>query len=117
MAPKIAGKYFGTEIDEKWWKRYRKNKMFARGNGTFSYDDLAISFLRLLTKHPIVIEFEKINEIKIGKWHSGQWGARRPIIKILWECDNQLLSSGFSISNTSDDFDDFVAILKNRVKN
>lgn len=98
MNNKVAGKYFGTEIDSKWWKRYKKNNLFARGNGDFSYDEFSISFLRLLTVSPIIIELEKILEIKVGKWHCGQWGAGKPILKILWKQNNQLLSSGFSVS-------------------
>ena len=70
--------------------------MFARGNGTFSYDEHSIYFLRLVTSKPIVIELKLIKEIKTGKWHAGQWGAGKPIIKILWKKDKQLLSSGFS---------------------
>jgi len=111
----LAGKYFGTEIDPKWWKRYRKNKMFARGNGTFSYDKQSIFFLRLLTRTPLAIEFEKILEFKIGKWHAGQWGAGKPILKILWKKDNQLLSSGFSLSTESGEIQEVLSELcKNR---
>ena len=33
-----AGHYFGTEIDDKWWKRYKKGKMLARGKGFYWYD-------------------------------------------------------------------------------
>lgn len=98
MNKEFTGKYFGTEIDEKWWKRFKKNKMLARGNGTFTYDENSISFLRLLTNNPIVIDFEQIIALKLGKWHAGQWGAGKHIIKILWKKENQLLSSGFSIS-------------------
>lgn len=111
----LAGKYFGTEIDEKWWKRYRKNKMFARGNGTFSYDEQSILFLRLVTRTPLAIEFEKILEFKIGKWHAGQWGAGKPILKIVWKKDNQLLSSGFSLSTESGEIQEVLSELcKNR---
>lgn len=107
----LAGKYFGTEIDEKWWKRYRKNKMFARGNGTFSYDEQSILFLRLVTRTPLAIEFEKILEFKIGKWHAGQWGAGKPILKIVWKKDNQLLSSGFSLSTESGEIQEVLSEL------
>ena len=30
---KRVGAYLGTELDETWWKRYRKDGFFARGNG------------------------------------------------------------------------------------
>lgn len=112
IIPKITGKYFGTEINQKWWRRYTKNKMLARGNGTFSYNEQAISFLRLMTKTPMVIEFKKITDFKLGKWHAGQWGGGRPIIKILWENNGQLLSSGFSISADSNEFDSILLELR-----
>lgn len=113
MSKKLAGKYFGTEIDKKWWKRYTKNKMLARGNGTFSYDEQSISFLRLLTSTPIVIESEQIIEIQIGKWHAGQWGSGKPILKIMWKKGNQLLSSGFSVKTESGAIKELVSELSN----
>lgn len=114
MTREITGKYFGTEINEKWWRRYKKNKMLARGNGTLSYDEQSITFLRYLTNVPIVIEFEKIIEFKVGKWHAGQWGVGTPIIKVLWKNDNKLLSSGFSVSKRSAEIETVVSEL-NRI--
>lgn len=108
MPQEIAGKYFGTEINEKWWRRYTKDKMFARGNGTFAYNENSISFLRMLNKVPIEIEFKEITGFKTGKWHSGQWGAGRKILKIIWEKNNQVLSSGFSIAISNDEIDRLV---------
>lgn len=116
MTKEFPGKYFGTEIDEKWWKRFRKNKMLARGNGTFSYDEYSISFLRLLTNNPIVIEFEQIIAFKTGNWHAGQWGAGKPILKILWKKDNQLLSSGFSIATGSTRLKEVLSELSDKLK-
>ena len=95
----LAGKYFGTEIDEKWWKRYMHDKLFARGNGEFSYDSKAILFRRILTKDPISIEFNAILEFKIGRWHAGQWGGGNEILKVIWEKDGERLSSGCAVSN------------------
>lgn len=121
MSKERTGKYFGTEIDEKWWKRYTKGNLLARGNGTLSYNDQSISFLRLLTRAPIVIDFAKILEFKVGKWHSGQWGAGAPIIKVLWKNEKQLLCSGFSVSQNPDETKNIVselnAILESVKKN
>lgn len=117
MSFEIAGKYYGTEIDEKWWTRYRKDKMFARGNGTFSYNQESISFLRKLTKTPIKIGFHEIVEIKIGKWHSGQWGAGRKIIKIIWKKNAQILSSGFSIAMDNSEIDKVLSELNSHILN
>lgn len=111
MSLEIKGKYFGTEIDEKWWKRYTKEKMLARGNGTFSYDGNSISFLRLLTRVPIKIRFADIQGFKTGKWHSGQWGGGRRIIKVLWKKNGQLLSSGFAIAKENAGTDETIAEL------
>lgn len=33
LASKENGSYLGTEINEKWWRRYIKNKLFVRGDG------------------------------------------------------------------------------------
>lgn len=76
MARKIDGKYFGTEIEQKWWKRYLKNKMLSRGNGTLAYNEHAISILRLLTKTPIVIELE---DFRFQTWKMACWpmGSRK----------------------------------------
>ena len=63
---KSVGLYFGTEINEKWWKRYTKDKLFMRGNGTYWYDDKGFYFLRYLTKTPIFIPFHTISKIKLG---------------------------------------------------
>jgi hypothetical protein len=36
---KNKGLYLGTEIDQKWWRRYTKEGLFLRGNGEYWYDD------------------------------------------------------------------------------
>jgi hypothetical protein len=32
------GHYFGTEIDGKWWRRYRESGYSARGSGELDID-------------------------------------------------------------------------------
>jgi len=39
------GHYPGTEIEGKWWKRYRAPGYFARGSGTFGCQDGELVFL------------------------------------------------------------------------
>ncbi len=112
----IEGKYFGTEIDGKWWKRFRKDKMLARGNGILSYDEQSISFLRRLTTKPITIQYSDILEIKLGSWHAGQWAAGRKIFKIVWKKENMILSSGFSILKSQQETIEIISILKRRLK-
>jgi hypothetical protein len=95
---KRKGHYFGTEINETWWKRYMKDKFFARGTGEYWYDSHAFRFRRYLTKAPIVLPFDNVIELKTGYWHAGRWGRRNPIIKFIWEKDGIRLSSGFLLS-------------------
>lgn len=78
-----TGLYLGTEIDEKWWKRYREHKLFARGNGKYWDDGKAFYFLRYIAKEPIAIPFKDITEFRIGKWHSGNWCFGYPVLKII----------------------------------
>jgi hypothetical protein len=49
-----------------------KDKMLARGNGEFWYDDEFIHFFRYLTSVPLAISLQKVSEFKIGKWHAGK---------------------------------------------
>ncbi len=116
MNEEIAGKYFGTEINGKWWRRYTKDRLLARGNGTFSFNKHSILFLRLLTKNPIDIKFEEIVDIKIGKWHAGQWGAGQQIVKVIWEKKGQILSSGFSFSKEPDEVQTIVSKLNRTIE-
>ena len=93
----------GTEVDEKWWKRYTWEGFFARGNGEYWYGDEAFYFLRYLTQDPIVIPFRNVEDIKVGKWHCGRWVWGKPIVKILWSHDGESLSSGFILSYDEDE--------------
>jgi hypothetical protein len=99
---KRKGHYFGTEINEIWWKRYIKDNLFARGTGEYWYDDHAFSFRRYLTKTPIILRYENIIGLKTGSWHAGRWGGGRPIMKIIWEKHGVRLSSGFLMSKHRD---------------
>ncbi len=97
------GAYIGTEIDEIWWKRYKQDKMFARGNGKFWFDDKGIYFHRYLTKTPMFIPFNLMQEFKISTWHAGRWSMGIPILKIVWRKNFMLLSSGFIVSKDRND--------------
>jgi len=108
------GHYLGTEIDEKWWKRYRKDKFFARGNGEYWFDDTTFCFRRYLTKHPIQVPFEKVVEVKIGKSHAGRWLLLSRVLKLIWEKDGMNLSSGFIVSRNQQETEVVMADLKRR---
>jgi hypothetical protein len=94
------GHYLGTEIDERWWKRYTRDGFFARGNGVFWYDSEAFYFLRFLTKNPLMIVFRDIEGFQLDSWHAGRWVWRRRAIKFKWHHLGQDLSSGFVLTQT-----------------
>ena len=94
------GHYLGTEINEQWWKRYKKNKFFARGTGEYWFDDTAFYFRRYLTKQPLTIPFEKVSAVKIGKSHAGRGLSGNRVVKLIWEKDQLSLSSGFVLSGS-----------------
>jgi hypothetical protein len=112
---KRVGAYLGTEIDETWWKRYRKNGFFARGNGEYCFKDDGLYFRRYLTKKPIAIPYSGIEKIQLGKWHAGQWRMGKPILKIVWVKDGLRLSSGFVVSRSLEETRNLKAELENRV--
>jgi hypothetical protein len=66
LMDKRRGRYLGTEIGGKWWKRYTQEGWFARGKGEYWVDDEAFYFLRTLTRDPIVIPFDKVGDLKVG---------------------------------------------------
>ena len=109
------GHYLGTVIDEKWWKRYKKDKLFARGNGKYWFDETTFYFLRYLTKQPIQIPLRKIIRFEIGKSHAGRWLFRQIVLKIIWEKDGALLSSGFIVARDQQETEKLMAALKRLV--
>jgi len=92
------GHYFGTEIEEIWWKRYIRGGMFARGIGEYWYDENSFNFRRYLTRKPITLRYQQMLELKTGRWHGGKWGGGFPIIKIIWKKNDVRLSSGFLLA-------------------
>jgi len=102
------GHYLGTEINEKWWRRYVKDGFFARGKGEYWFDNSALYFRRYLTDAPIEIEFKDVIDVKVGKWHSGQWAGGKTVIKLLWEKDIERLCSGFVLSPDNRETDQLV---------
>ena len=97
------GLYLGTEIDEKWWKRYLKDGLFARGIGEYWFDESGFYLRRYFTKKPIFIPFSSVLEIKLGKCHAGRWCMGNLVLKIIWQKDNLRLSSGFLVSKYKED--------------
>ena len=95
----LSESYLGTELNGKWWKRYRHDGFFVRGNGVYTLEDDALTFKRLLLKEPIRIPYSAITCVQQGTWHAGKWLAGRPIVKIDWTApDGSALSSGFGFA-------------------
>jgi hypothetical protein len=108
-----SGLYLGTEIvGRKLWKRYLKDKLFARGNGKYWFDGSGFYFLRYLTTTPIYIPFREIIQIQLGTKHAGRWALGNLIVKIMWRKDNLTLSSGFLVSKKRKDVKAFKAELE-----
>ncbi len=111
------GLYLDTEIvGKKWWKRYLKDKLFARGNGKYWFGDNGFYFLRYLTSTPIYIPFSEVIEIQLGTKHAGRWAMGNLIVKILWRKDDLVLSSEFLVSKNKEDAPVFKAELERRIQ-
>jgi len=108
------GHYFGTEIDEKWWRRYRAPGFFARGSGEFDLDTAGIHFKRKLADEPLLIGWNEITSARLGKWHSGQWGSRHPVLKVAFDRDDLSLSAGFTLSRDWPEMEQLAADINTR---
>lgn len=109
------GQYLGTEIDNLWWKRYRAEGFFARGNGTYWFDPSTLCFLRTLTSSPLCIPYTDIEKVELGTWHAGRWNLGRPMIKIYWVKEGQRLCSGFTVANDKQGTMSFIRSLDQRL--
>jgi hypothetical protein len=110
------GHYLGTEIAGKWWRRYSRDGLLARGIGAFRIDASALFFRRDLTKVPIVISFSDVLDVKVGKWHSGRWAGGAPVVKIVWKKAGTDLSSGFVFSGDARETEVLVQEIRSHMK-
>jgi len=113
---KSNGAYLGTEIGNKWWKRYAQDEFFSRGNGQYWLDDKAFSFNKAFTSKDIIIPFDSILGVGVGYWHSGRWALGNKILKITWAKDSLTLSSGFIVLGKTEKFNEFKALLEAKLK-
>jgi hypothetical protein len=114
MMEKRPGHYLGTEIGASWWRRYRADGFFARGNGELWLDEAGLWFSRFLTSDPLRIPFGSILRVKVGTTHAGRWILGRPIVKVLWEAEGLQLCSGFVVSTNAGVTQAFVNELSKR---
>lgn len=91
------GQYYGTELDGKWWKRYRKAGYFVRGLGRYWVDESGFVFRRYLLPSEIHIPYGSISSVKLGAWHAGKWAAGRHVLKLEWQDGEHHLVSGFTL--------------------
>lgn len=108
------GHYLGTEADERWYKRYLKDGLAARGYGRFWYDERGFYFRRNPTDKPIFIPYDTFVDVRLGPWHAGRWAYGNPIVKIVWARNGDRLSSGFIVGRTEDAAVALKAILQRR---
>ena len=97
------GHYLGTVIDGKWWRRYRKEGLFARGTGEWWIEGGNLCFRRFLTRKPIVIALDRLSSVETGTWHAGRWGGGRTFLKLTWERDGRRLTAGFILARTEEE--------------
>jgi hypothetical protein len=109
------GNYFGTESEDKWWKRYRAPAFFARGNGEFWMDEEGIHFLKLLTKTPLTIGWSEASGAMLGMSHGGRWALGRPILKVAFRRQGEELVAGFYLSGDWPEMEAFAADLDRRI--
>lgn len=112
---KKKGGYLGTEIDRKWWKRYKKDGLLARGNGEFWMDAEGMHFHRYMLNKDITIPWSAMTGFDLGKWHAGKWLMGYPVLKVLWEKDNQKLSSGFVLTKDWKEAQQFINDLQDNI--
>jgi hypothetical protein len=113
---KHPGSYLGTELNERWWRRYLENGFFARGAGEYWFDQDALCFQRFLTSSPLRIPYSCIRGTEVGTWHAGTWRLGVPIVKVAWEQHGQHLSSGIAVSRDLNSTQAFIEELAARVR-
>jgi hypothetical protein len=112
---KKRGHYLGTEVDEKWWNRYLKDGIFARGLGEYWIEKGTLFFRRYLMNAPIIISLSDVVDVKVGKWHSGRWAGGSPVIKIIWNKAGNRLCSGFVLARDDGETEELVQSIRSIV--
>lgn len=95
-----TGMHLGTEVADKWWRRSTSAGPLARGKGRLWTVEHSVWFRRHLTSDPIVIPRPLVENLEVGKRHSGRWAGGLPHIKVIWRRGGERLSSGFLAAST-----------------
>lgn len=112
-------RYAGTEIHRKGKgiglaRVYIKDKFWIRGNGKIELRDDGINFKRYGVRQPIFIPYDKIKDVAFGRWHARGW-QMWTVIKIIWQKDEDLLSTGFVVSRHKKKTEKFASKIKERI--
>lgn len=116
MEEQEKGNYFGTEKDGAWFKRFRQDGFFARGNGRFWLGEEGLFFLRKLTKIPLEIRWDEMTDVHLGKWHAGKWAAGRPVLKVDFRRHGLNLCAGFFLSESWPEMETFASDLSRKIE-
>jgi hypothetical protein len=95
------GHYLGTEVEGAWYRRYRKRGWLARGLGEYWIEDETLHFRRYMTSTLLKIPLWQVKSVQLGSWHAGRWVAGKRAIKLVWQEQGTLLSSGFVLTRTA----------------
>jgi len=90
--------YYGTSLNNNFWKKYKFENYSERGYGEFWLTRNKIYFRQYLTIEPIIIPIREITKIFSGHLHAGRI-TLKSILKIQWVKDDLILTSGFSLPN------------------
>jgi hypothetical protein len=97
---KKRGRYLGTRIEHKWWRRYREAGFSTRGKGDYWIQDGSFFFQHHASQRPISLPLRNLIEIKVCPCRGRSGGI--PVIKLVWEKDGRWLSSGFVLTGLVD---------------
>ena len=109
---KKHGQYLGTEIDHKWWRRYKEEGFFTHGIGEYWIKDGSLFFQHQARQEPIRLPLKNIVEIVLCPCKKRFRVGTKPIIKLVWLKGDRWLSSGFALSESLEGITGLLANLR-----
>ena len=109
------GTYFGTEVDDAWWRRYLRRGFFARGLGELWLDDAGLHFRKAITNTLLSITWDEATGAELANWHCGRWALGRPVLKVHFQRSHKSLVAGFVLSPDWDEMQVFLNDLLQRI--
>jgi len=77
------GMHLGTVVVAGGWRRAMGEGLLARGSGRLWTDEHGIWFHMRLTSDPLVIPYLLVEDLEVGRCHSGRWAWELPLIKVV----------------------------------